>query len=847
MIGIRRHALLIALGSLPIAAGIPPLHAQLAPEPEVRRALPVTSPPQIPAIPVMKALPVSTPAPDAGNLPKPLSSPSPERVTNPVNEPQSIRIAPTATRDPEELVAAQLSLADNLFARKQSEAAVPEYEKFLIMASKNSQGKDRALYRLGESQRLMGSTTAAEATFRKLVESSSQGEFTTSAAYRLGEILEDRGDTPAAADNFALAARGAVDPSIRDTAIFREALVREKIAQSEQAERARALLTSLAEGNPSGSFKMQALMHLATKDTELGKHEQALEWYQRILSTPPAQATPEALSEVALKAALLDSELGKTEEASKLFEKVAASKDSGKWGNIAALAAVRLAAQSGNDQAVLALSGRALSGDPDEKPEILLLRANALRKLGKNTQALADYDAVLKEFPGSKAASLAPFQRLLSLYALRKPELVTEIDEYLLTASDPGDRARAQLLKAEETLRNGKYTEAAAIYHGIQTDALPPGSGPDILYKETWALIQADNKAAAAEALDRFLAAYPDDTRVPTALAQRGQLRQQQKDFAGALADFNRLQQQYPKAPERELALQQKSLILGQQQENEAMSETFALLLSEYPKSKAGAQAHYWIGWAALEKKDYPKAVTELSRAREADPKQFGERSGLRILLAEYYQNHVTEAAREAAALKVSLIPPEVGEWLGMKCMESGDYAKAERFLLPLVREGLPGASDPEIQSTLASALIAQGKFREAQVPAAACLKLSHDPTSRARALLVAAAIQNSMKKFQEASSMADEAMLLQPEGSINAEARILSGDILAARLDFASAAKAYMTAAVLYDDPDITPKALAKAVNAYQKAGNQAEAAKSAEELRKRFPNAPVRVIKSP
>jgi len=51
----------------------------------------------------------------------------------------------------------------------------------------------------------------------------------------------------------------------------------------------------------------------------------------------------------------------------------------------------------------------------------------------------------------------------------------------------------------------------------------------------------------------------------------------------------------------------------------------------------------------------------------------------------------------------------------------------------------------------------------------------------------------------------------------------------------------------VLYDDPDITPKALAKAVNAYQKAGNQAEAAKSAEELRKRFPNAPVRIIKSP
>jgi TolA-binding protein len=100
------------------------------------------------------------------------------------------------------------------------------------------------------------------------------------------------------------------------------------------------------------------------------------------------------------------------------------------------------------------------------------------------------------------------------------------------------------------------------------------------------------------------------------------------------------------------------------------------------------------------------------------------------------------------------------------------------------------------------------------------------------------------MNNLPQAASMAEEAMLLQPEGSINAEARILSGDILMERKEYNSAAKAFMTAALLHDDPTLTPKALAKAAIAYQKAANPFEAQKALEELRKRFPNVPLPTI---
>jgi TolA-binding protein len=441
----------------------------------------------------------------------------------------------------------------------------------------------------------------------------------------------------------------------------------------------------------------------------------------------------------------------------------------------------------------------------------------------------------MRESPRSTAAAKAPFQRLLSLHATNSPSLCTEIDQYLLTATDPVDRARAKLLKAEATLAARDYAAAAVLYGEIDTSSLPSSSKADILYKQAWALLQAGNHEGGSKALSLFLQSYPSDERAPAALAQRAVLRQESKDFEGALADFNLLAQSYPKAPKRELALQQKALLLGQLQRNAEMTAAFGELLQDYPKTKAAPQAHYWRGWVAFEAKDYAKAMAELNAARNGDPKQFGERAGLRILLCQYYLGDAAATAREAMAIKPTLIPPEVGRWIAQKSLQSGDKAAAERFLAPLTKEGLPGAADSEIQGMLAAALAGQGKFKEAQAPAAACLRLSRDPSSRAKALLVSADIQSSLKNFPAASSQIEEAMLLQPEGPLNAEARLLSGDILSAKRDFSGAAKAYLTVAYLNDDRELALRAFEKAAEAYRRADNPVEEQKIREELRKR------------
>jgi len=79
--------------------------------------------------------------------------------------------------------------------------------------------------------------------------------------------------------------------------------------------------------------------------------------------------------------------------------------------------------------------------------------------------------------------------------------------------------------------------------------------------------------------------------------------------------------------------------------------------------------------------------------------------------------------------------------------------------------------------------------------------------------------------------------MRLQPEGRVNAEARLLAGEVQVERGNFEDAGKAFMGVALLYDDPTITPRALQKAAFAYEKAGKQAEAARATEQLRTKYP----------
>src|SRR5207244_11873926 len=85
-------------------------------------------------------------------------------------------------------------------------------------------------------------------------------------------------------------------------------------------------------------------------------------------------------------------------------------------------------------------------------------------------------------------------------------------------------------------------------------------------------------------------------------------------------------------------------------------------------------------------------------------------------------------------------------------------------------------------------------------------------PAGKAKVLLALGAVKISAHKPDEAQKIAEEIITLQPEGRVNAEARLLAGEVQLERGNFDDAGKAFKGVALLYDDPAITPRALNKA-----------------------------------
>ena len=193
--------------------------------------------------------------------------------------------------------------------------------------------------------------------------------------------------------------------------------------------------------------------------------------------------------------------------------------------------------------------------------------------------------------------------------------------------------------------------------------------------------------------------------------------------------------------------------------------------------------------------------------------------------------------AAEIAAHPVTNLPGEVYQWLAARYFASKDYAKAEKFLEPLASGSL-GPVPAETFLTLAQARLEQKKFTTAGEAAEKFVAAARDPLNRTKGLLLQAEAELGQSHYDAAQKLVDECLLLQPEGQWNARSRLLSGRILSSRGNTDEAARMFMTIAVLYDDPEITPDALKRAMAAYQKSGNAVEAKNAQRELEKRYPD---------
>jgi TolA-binding protein len=807
---------------------------------EVRRAQPVNEPPM--GRPVPFDQPTASPAP-----PHHRSAVAPQQnETQPANPPSAIEATESAPAESESPGRRQLNYANALFGRKLYDLAAPEYEKFLGEFS-DAPGRAAAFFYLGECYRALNRSPAARSSFQAVVDEYGESEFAGPAAYGVAEILFTQKDYKSALPLFHRAAAKTKESALALSARYFEARCLENLDEKDEARDAYEQVIDTKNPNP---YRDDSRLAVGSILLSRGKKSDALKQYEALADeTKKPGLKAEAMVRAGMLAVdLAQSEKGKTgegmtERAASLLQRARTLPEAGKWRGIAQVGLLRLQYQSGQYAELIAGYKRDQDQIPGEvRPEMMLLFGNSQRQLGHAKEAEDIYQGIIAKYPAREEAKDAQYQRLINLYNSNASSLQTEVSAFLKTNPSGECADQAKLLQAEAFYKGGNFGEAVPLYTELRASQLSPKLRAEAAYKLGWCFVQMKDTANLIDAFGYFLQAFPDNSQAPAALAQRALAYQEGKNYDAALTDLNALLANYPKAREREAAWQQKALILGQQEDAKGMADAFRQLLKEFPKSAVAAQAHYYIGKAAFETKDYPTAISELNTARTLDKEQYYNLATLRIISSFFYLKDRNVLANEVndfmAASAGAKVPAEILEWLGIEYYNEKNYPVAEKYLTALSQSDNLGAVKPDFWFYLGDTQSKLKNFPAAETAFEKYLETATDPAGKAKVLLALGAAKIGSHKPDDAQKIAEEIMTLQPEGRVNAEARLLAGDVDLERQRFDEASKAFMGVALLYDDPAITPRALEKAALAYEKAGRKEEADRVAKELHEKYPD---------
>jgi TolA-binding protein len=791
-------------------------------QPEVRRARPVDEPP------VPRALPAHE---------------SVDRVLRALKEQES---SEPSQHEGEEAAQRQLDYANGLFTRKLYDLAAPEYQKYLDNYPGRA-GRANAYFSLAECYRNLNRTSSARTNFQKVINDYGDSEFAGPAAYALAEMAFTQKDYAAALPLFHRSAGKSKEPAVALSAHYFEARCLEALGRKEEAANIYAEVADAGNPNP---YREDARITAASIFAGRGRKIDALKQYEALANEAqkPALKAESAVRGGMIALDLVQPDKGKIDKAMAdraevLLRKVRALPEAGKFRAIAQVGLRRLQYQTGQYAQLLAEYKKEQPNLPEAaQAEVLLLAANSERQLGNSKEAEALYSQIITKYPDREEAKDAAYQRLINVYNSDPPALISAVDEFLAT-NPTGERAdQAKLLKAEALYKQQNCVEAVPIFDELRASQLSAKLRADAAYKLGLCQTQMKNIPGVIEAFTYYVQAFPDDPQAPAALAQRALAYEQDKNYSAAVGDLNTILTKYPKAHEREAALQLKALILGQQENTKAMADTFRQLLHEYPKSAVAAQAQYYIGKAAFESKDYKTALPALNAARQLNKEQYYNLASLRIMLCQFYLKDRAALTKEVnnfmATSPNTNVPSEVLESLGIAYYNEKNFQAAEKYLSALRKIDNPGNVKPDFLFYLGDTATKLKNLPEAEDAFGKYLQTAKDPAGKAKVLLALGAVKISAHKPDEAQKIAEEIMTLQPEGRVNAEARLLAGQVQLERGNFDDAGKAFKGVALLYDDPAITPRALDKAALAYRQAGKTEEADRLSRELRERYPN---------
>jgi TolA-binding protein len=816
-------------------------------------------------------VPVAQPASQSTNAPIALPVNPPDASTNAADVPpvtitnspsQPVIVAPANQWDkvsPDGLVvtspaAARFDTAMAFYNAGQYPDAVKAFSEF-IGSFPQDRRREEALYRLAESYRNLGHADDAFAAYTFQVRNYPDGPLRINAELRRGAILFDQRKTTDALVPLQLVADKG-DGELQQAANY--LLGRALLASQKEAD-GRTLLQTIINQNPPGKYAGGAAQALAELDDTQNHFPEALALWQKAfaLSTDPA-----VQSTVAARGGWSALQANQPAVAEKLFQSARQLNATGDTRKVANTGLLRLLFQQkrfGEWLAVYSAEDNLLLDSA--RSEILYDLGHTQFCLKHWSESATAFDQYLHEFGTQDAAVTAAYERFLAVTTLDKTRILPEAAAYLQAWPQSPYRARVQLLQAQELSAEKKFSESLPLWESLARES-GDSSWPhqEILLELARTYDQLNHWPQAATAYQSYLddvashggAKQQRDSRTLQAQARLAVCLQNSDQLLAATDAWKVVQSQAPDgSPEQRMALESLGLIYargGPAQEAIAV-KTFQILLKKYPQSQLRNMASFAVGDSLFKNHDYKGAEPFLLDARNWDAATWMQPATQRLVLGAYgmkdYNKTVAyvkeydtlPAPTDPQAQIAARLPAAVFYWLGETARKTGHLDAAEAYYTRVTQHPDPGDllagawwQLGEVQSQLRDWPAAVASYEQYR-------KLKPDAKDATVVLLALGRAQLGAKNDEAAKALGQQALLQEPEGPNSAAARMLLGEIAFDLRNFPEAARTFATLSVLFDDPRITPQAIARAADSFEQAGDTKSTAEWRKKLSDKYP----------
>lgn len=708
----------------------------------------------------------------------------------------------------------------------------------------NHENVQAASYYLGECYYHSGSMDEGRRILHGVVSRFLEGRYVALASNRLGYDAVSEKKYDQAAIHFGRVAATATTAQEQFRGRYQEASCFRLAGDVEAAINSYVMVESAQEAptNYRDSARLKlAQLYLAKKE-----NDKAREKFEALMRP---EVENEIRIDATLNVGLLALKKKELETAEQCFNEVLLS-DQEKLKPSAQAALMNAKYMAKNYKGVLDIMIQgAYPGAPATEAVKFTIAGRSAYQLESYEEAIHLFSQAERQVPMSAEAFEAGYFRLLCFYNIKGSNIPMQVDAFLEIYQGQHPRHerihKALLMKAETLFDDEKYREAASAYNQIDSEIIGEAHQADLYYKRGWCLSLSGDHHGSVRDFTSFLARHEDDKRAPDVIAMRGKSFLALGDRVSALKDFDLLIQRFPKDKLAALAWQNSARIRKEDEDYGDMIRRYEALLANFQDltDDTVANAQYWIGWGNYHIKKYPEAIAALEKAGSMDRENYGLNSGMLVVYSARAMEDKQRLQKEVDTLIESghqdKIPPTIFRWLGVQCFNAGEMKSSRLYLTNGVSLDDPRSTPQTLWKMLGKACVDTGKYEEALVATANFLDVVEQPFWKAETLLDRAEAYLGLEKLDDAKKSAEEGLELRPKGMVNAELRMILGDIAYNNGDFAGAAAHYVVVVQLFvDDKELRSDALFKSYDALMKKGDSEEAEHYLETLRKEFPD---------